>query len=683
MRWDQLRVERDARLPGIGDGAVVRTFDAPEATGIRFHEVRAKSVLNRVPSGRFGFDWTVNAFRGCSHACVYCLAPETPVLMADGRASPIAEVRAGDEVYGTARLGSYRRYGTTRILAHWETKKQAYRLTLEDGTELIASGDHRFLSDRGWKFVTGAEHGRGRRPHLTTNNKLMGFGGISRPPGASIEYRRGYLCGMVRGDGHLGSYSYARAGRSNGDVHRFRLALADSEALERAAAYLSGLGVATSEFLFHGATGTQRKIRAIRASTREGVERVRELIEWPRAPSSDWAKGFLAGIFDAEGSCNGALRISNKDVSIIGHVSEAIRDLGFRSTVEPASPNGVRTVRLLGGLARQQRFFETVDPVITRKRALKGTAIEGDAPLGVVAIEPLGKRVPMFDITTGTGDFIANGVVSHNCFARRTHPFLGFDAGRDFEKEIVVKVNTPEVLRAELARPSWQRQLVALGTNTDPYQWAESRYRFMPEIIEALEAASTPISVLTKSPLALRDIDLYERAARKVDVSVNLSVPTLDEKAWRATEPHTPHPRARLEAVAKLKERGIGSGVLIAPLMPGINDSPEQVEPIVELAREAGADFLGGVALHLRDEVRDVFFGWLRAKRPDLVPRYEELYANGRGYMRPDQRRDVSSAVTGWGRNRRRSPPDRGAQSPLDGGRRVKSPPPPGQPSLF
>jgi len=318
MRWDELRVERDERLPGIGDGAVVRTFDAPEAMGIRFHEVRAKSVLNHVPGGRFGFNWTVNAFRGCTHACLYC-------------------------------------------------------------------------------------------------------------------------------------------------------------------------------------------------------------------------------------------------------------------------------------------------------------------------------------------------------FARRTHPFLGFDAGRDFEREIVVKVNTPELLRAELGRPSWKRELVALGTNTDPYQWAESRYRFMPEVIEALEAAQTPISVLTKSPLVLRDIDLYERAARMVDVSVNLSVPTVDENAWRATEPHTPHPRARLEAVAKLKERGISSGVLIAPLMPGINDSPEQVEPIVRMAREAGADFLGGVALHLRDEVRDVFFGWLRAKRPDLLPLYEQLYADGRAYMRAQDRARVSSVVKGWGRNRRRAKSPRGA----------------------
>jgi DNA repair photolyase len=241
------------------------------------------------------------------------------------------------------------------------------------------------------------------------------------------------------------------------------------------------------------------------------------------------------------------------------------------------------------------------------------------------------------------------------CFARPTHTYLDFDAGRDFEREIVVKVNAPEVLRAELARRSWERELVAVGTNTDPYQWVESRYRMMPEVIAALEKAETPISVLTKSPLALRDIDLYERMSKDLPVSVNFSVPTLDEKAWRETEPHTPSPSARLDAVAELRRRGIDSGVLIAPLMPGINDAPEQVEPIVERAREAGATFLSGVALHLRGEVRDVFFGWLRAKRPDLLPRYEKLYANNRGYMKPVDRARTTSVVEGWGRGRRRS----------------------------
>jgi DNA repair photolyase len=254
------------------------------------------------------------------------------------------------------------------------------------------------------------------------------------------------------------------------------------------------------------------------------------------------------------------------------------------------------------------------------------------------------------------------------CFARPTHTYLGFDAERDFEREIVVKVNVPELLRAELSRPSWRRELVALGTNTDPYQWVESRYRMMPEILAALEEAETPVSVLTKSPLALRDIEIFARMAERVPVSVNLSVPTLDEEAWRATEPHTPSPRSRLEAVAELRRRGIDSGVLIAPLMPGINDAPEQVQPIVDLAREAGATFLGGVALHLRGELHEVFLGWLEAKRPDLLPKYEQLY-RGRAYLRPAQRRRVTRAVKGWGRGRgdraRRPGSDRPRPAPV------------------
>ncbi|MDX6608874.1 MAG: hypothetical protein QOF85_799 [Solirubrobacterales bacterium] len=239
------------------------------------------------------------------------------------------------------------------------------------------------------------------------------------------------------------------------------------------------------------------------------------------------------------------------------------------------------------------------------------------------------------------------------CFARRTHTYLDMNAGRDFEREIVVKVNVPELLRGELARDSWKRELVALGTNTDPYQWVESRYKMMPAILAALEQANTPVSVLTKSPLVMRDIEIFERMAKHLPVSVNLSVPTLDEDAWRATEPHTPSPSARLDAVAELRRRGIDSGVLIAPLMPGINDSLEQVQPIVDRAKAAGASFLGGVALHLRDEVKDVFFAWLEQKRPDLIPRYENLY-RGRAYMRPEQRKQTTKAVRGWGRSTRR-----------------------------
>lgn len=234
------------------------------------------------------------------------------------------------------------------------------------------------------------------------------------------------------------------------------------------------------------------------------------------------------------------------------------------------------------------------------------------------------------------------------CFARPTHKYLDFDAGRDFEREIVVKVNAPELLRAELARASWRGEHVALGTNTDPYQWVEGRYRLMEGIWEAMRdaagGAGNPCSVLTKSPLLLRDLPLMRQIARRTDFSASLSIPTLDEKAWRATEPHTPNPRARLEAVAELNRAGISTGVLIAPLMPGINDAPAQVEPLLEAAIAAGATSIGGIALHLRGEVKDLFMQWLGEHRPDLLPRYEDLYRRG-AYAPPAERRRLSAMV--------------------------------------
>jgi DNA repair photolyase len=230
------------------------------------------------------------------------------------------------------------------------------------------------------------------------------------------------------------------------------------------------------------------------------------------------------------------------------------------------------------------------------------------------------------------------------CFARPTHKYLDFNAGRDFEREIVVKVNAPELLRSELARPSWTGEHVALGTNTDPYQWVEGRYELMRGIWEAMRDAGNPCSILTKSPLLLRDLDLMTEIAERTDFSAALSVPTLDEKAWRAIEPHTPNPRARLEAVAELTRAGIRTGVLIAPLQPGINDAPEQVAEIVELAQEAGAAYVTGIALHLRGDVKGLWFDWLQEHRPDLLERYGKLYRRG-AYAPTEERRRLAELV--------------------------------------
>jgi DNA repair photolyase len=644
VRWDNLTIEAEDRaaLPGYREPAVVRHFEAPEALDTRFYEVRAKSALNRVPErSRMPFRWTINPYRGCAHACVFCVSGDTPILTADGRTRPLAKLTVGEQIVGTEQRGRYRRYVTTDVVAHWSTVKPAFRVTLEDGTELITSGDHRFLTRRGWKHVTGAEQGRDRRPHLTIGSELLGTGRFAEPPPFSADYRRGYLCGLVRGDGHLSSGPHVRPHGTRPVRHRFRVVLTDLEVLRRCQEFLSDAGIGTNEFLFHDAVGAQREIRAIQTRAGPDVERIGDLIRWPLSPSDDWRKGFLAGIFDAEGSCGGrALRIANTDRLSIDWTAACLAHFDFACVEEPGgTDNGLSYVRVRGGLRERLRFFHLTDPAITRKRTVQGMALKSDAKTRVASVEPLGLAMRLYDITTGTGDFIANGVVSHNCFARPTHTYLGFNADRDFDREIVVKVNVPEVLRAELARPSWKGEHVALGTNTDPYQWVEGRYKLMRGIWEAMREAANPCSVLTKSPLLLRDIDLMREIAELTAITANLSVPTIDEKAWRASEPHTPNPRARLEAVGELNRAGIPTGVLVAPLMPGINDDPRQVQEILEAAAEAGAAGVSGIGLHLRGEVRGIFMEWLRSYRPDLVDRYEELYARGAYAPRVEQER--------------------------------------------
>ncbi len=224
---------------------------------------RARSVITTNNSPDVGFDYSINPYRGCEHGCVYCLDGDTRVLMAGGHTKALADIEVGDEIFGTQRSGVYRRYVRTRVLAHWRTVKPAYLIRLEDGTELTASGDHRFLSDKGWKFVTGAEQGRDRRPFLTLSDKLLGFGAVlpekSQCHGA--DYRRGYLCGVIRGDGHPGVHRYQRAGRSHGDVYSFRLAMTDSEALDRASLYLGEFGVSTMRFPSRHVPRTARTVK--------------------------------------------------------------------------------------------------------------------------------------------------------------------------------------------------------------------------------------------------------------------------------------------------------------------------------------------------------------------------------------------------------------------------------------
>jgi DNA repair photolyase len=218
------------------------------------------------------------------------------------------------------------------------------------------------------------------------------------------------------------------------------------------------------------------------------------------------------------------------------------------------------------------------------------------------------------------------------CFARRTHEWLEFDSGRDFDTQVVVKTNLVEVLRRELARPSWAREHVALGTNTDPYQRAEGRYALMPGVIRALADSGTPFSILTKGTLLRRDVPLLAEAAERVPLGLGISMAIWDDDLHQALEPGVPSPRARLDLVRALTDAGLPCGVFLAPVLPGLTDDEESLDAAIGAIAEAGATGITVIPLHLRPGAREWFMAWLRQAHPELVPRYERMYAR-RAYV--------------------------------------------------
>ncbi|MFJ8591226.1 Rv2578c family radical SAM protein [Streptomyces sp. NPDC093598] len=215
------------------------------------------------------------------------------------------------------------------------------------------------------------------------------------------------------------------------------------------------------------------------------------------------------------------------------------------------------------------------------------------------------------------------------CFARKTHSYLDLDTGLGFDSQIVVKINAPELLRRQLGSRRWQGEHIAMGTNVDCYQRAEGRYRLMPGIISALRDHANPFSILTKGTLILRDLELIKQAAQVTDVGVSVSVGFIDQELWRTVEPGTPAPERRLEVVRTLGEHGIGCGVLMAPVIPFLSDSPAQLRSTVRAIAACGATSVTPLVLHLRPGAREWFMAWLEQHHPHLVARYERLYAEG------------------------------------------------------
>jgi DNA repair photolyase len=649
MRWNGQQVLDDGvgaelALPGLR--GLLRTVRVPEFAGMTFHEVEAKSVLNRVPGDSpVPFRWTVNPYRGCGHACVYCLDGATRVLLPDGRTRAIADLHSGDTVLGTAvDATGTRRYVPTAVLAHWSTAKPAHRVTLGDGTTLVASGEHRFLTTRGWRHVAPGWCRAGRRRRLRRGDVLLGPGALPAARTHSPSYRQGYLNGLMRAD--TAGRMPVRDGRIDLAFPSDRLEL---EALGRAHHLLSVEAAertqgrrAAARGLVAAPVSGGRVVRAVGgvATAEPGVAPALlpayAVAQRPPDPDDDWCAGFLGGLADVAGTTTaGVLRLAVPDEELVGLAAGALHRLGFAFTVEqppavvPADRRPrptLRCLRLDGGSRELLRFLAIADPAVGRARGLAGSATGSDAGLAVVDVSPAGDVVPMFDITTGTGDFVADGVVSHNCFARHTHTYLDLDAGSDFDRQIVVKVNVARVLDRELRSPRWSREPVAMGTNTDPYQRVEGRYGLMPGIIDALSRSGTPFSVLTKGTVLGRDLPRLRAASADVPVGLGVSIALMDRELQARLEPGTP------------------CGVMVAPVLPMLTDSAEALDALLARIAAAGATGATVLALHLRPGAREWFHAWLDREHPELVEPYARLYRRG-SYVDPAYRRMLAERV--------------------------------------
>jgi DNA repair photolyase len=263
------------------------------------------------------------------------------------------------------------------------------------------------------------------------------------------------------------------------------------------------------------------------------------------------------------------------------------------------------------------------------------------------------------------------------CFARNTHTYLDLDSGHDFDSQIVVKINAPDLLRRELTAARWAGEHIAMGTNVDCYQRAEGKYRLMPGIITALTEAANPFSILTKGTLVLRDLELLARAAEVTDVGMNVSVGIIDKSLSRSIEPGAPGPERRLAVCAALSERSLPCGVLMGPVVPFLSDSPEQLDAAVRKIAAAGAVHVSPIVLHLRPGAREWFLRWLSREHPELIDAYLELYGN-RAYAPASYQRQIAGQVAALARQHgvgratpasaRRVPVRKGVRQPTRGG---------------
>jgi DNA repair photolyase len=599
-RYEPIHVELDADpdLPPDEEGG-------PSRPPTLFYRDTSRSILAENQSPDVGFRFSLNPYRGCEHGCVYCTSPDTPILHADMSWRRIGEVRIGDELAAFDEHSTpkqTRKFRKATVEAVWWSKQTTLRLITERA-DVVATAEHRWLQARDFRWSRTAELAPGRC--LRRIPMVAG-------PRIDDDYRAGYLVGLTLGDG-----TYRFQPGWTGNLRRFpkaywRVALVDDEPLLRAVEYLRCFCVETSIRPFSPAFGNRKPLNQVSVQSLRRLATIHTLLH-AEPDTQSWRRGFLAGFFDAEGSNSTSLRISQKDIAVLERVRRYAQALGFDFRLEPR-PGVASTLRLVGRLVDRIRFFSVCRPAIARKiGALFGREMNLD-PEPVRALEP-GPAIDVVDIQTSTRTFYAAGLATHNCYARPTHEYLGFSAGLDFERRIMVKDDAPALLRKAFSAPRWEPQVVALSGNTDCYQPVERKLGITRRCLEVFVEFRNPVAVITKSALVARDADLLAELARHGAAHVFLSVTTLDPELARRMEPRAARPDRRVAAIATLAAAGVPVGVMVAPVIAGLNDS--EIPRILEAAARAGARSASWVLLRLPKPVDELFDGWLAERFPE------------------------------------------------------------------
>lgn len=519
----------------------------------------------------------MDMYRGCDFGCRYCLSGDTYISMYDGTFKQLKDIKVGDVLYGVTFINDHHKMTKSTVKNVWTVEKKAYEITLANGVKLVCSGDHRWLTNRGWKYTVGSMCGENQRPYITTNNRMVGFDNLSFDTMEETDdFKLGYLSGIIRGDANLGCYDYSGSRRNTDIQYRFRLAVKCVSATRRVADYLKYFGVEVDWFDFDMVdrqTGERIKVPSIRTSKQSAYKKINELIEYKG--SNEFLCGFVSGIYDAEGSNSPCcIRIANSDYDIINTLIKGLSTFGFNFTfdVDKNMPSGkvLKTVRLIGNMSDRVRFTSVFNTVL--KPCLEGLSVRQCETLKIKSIKELGK-MQLYDITTSTENFFANGVVSHNCFANM-NAFHEIGTGLSTWREADInKVRNMFKTALETDKESMSvivellrhRVPIHCGGMSDPFQKREWKMGLTKELIKISKEYNYPILFSTKTASLPKEYyDLLNPKIHAFQVSILGWTPEYVKK-WECA---TATSQERAEFVQLLRrDFGLWCSVRIQPII--------------------------------------------------------------------------------------------------------------------